>query len=171
MLDGVPGPARLAFDVGQLEFETLSPEHQRHKTSLFQLINILTEEQGLPLRCFGSMTPKRENLAKGFEPDACFYIQNEARVAGMGRFDPAIHPTPDLVVEVDVTHRSIDRRAICAAMDVPEFWRFDGHEIRFFALMADGNYRRVERSPSFTTIAADDLAHFDRRDEQAEDNR
>ena len=100
-----------------------------------------------------------------------FLIQNEARVAGMGRFDPAIHLAPHLVVEVDVTHRSIDRRAICAAMGVPEFWRFDGREIRFFAIMADGNYRRVERSPSFPTIPADNLARFDRRDEQAEDNR
>ena len=100
-----------------------------------------------------------------------FLIQNEARVAGMGRFDPAIHPTPDLVVEVDVTHRSIDRRAICAAMGVPEFWRFDGSDLRFFALTADGTYRRVERSPSFPMIPADDLARFARRDEQAEDNR
>ena len=171
MLDGVPGPTRLTFDAGQLEFETLSPEHQRHKTSLFQLINILTEELDLPLRCFGSMTMKREDLAKGFEPDECFYIQNEGRVAGMDRYDPAIHPAPDLVVEVDVTHRSIDRQAICAAMCVPDFWRFDGRVLRFFALTADGDYRRAERSPTFPTIPADDLARFARRDEQAEDNR
>ena len=129
-----PGPTRYTFDRGRLEMTILPSEHQRFKTSVFQLINILTEELELTLRCFGSMTLKRENLQKGFEPDECFYIQNEFRVAGMNRFDPAIHPAPALVVEVDVTHRSIDHQAICAAMGVPEFWRFDGRTLRFFAL-------------------------------------
>jgi Uma2 family endonuclease len=53
---------------------------------------------------------------------------------GKTDIDLAVDPPPDLVAEIDVTHRSLDREAIYAAMGVPEIWRFDGNRLQSLVL-------------------------------------
>lgn len=45
----------------------------------------------------------------------------------MREFDPAIFQAPDLVVEIDITRRSIKRLPIYALLGVPEIRRVDGY--------------------------------------------
>ena len=45
------------------------------------LVEILAEETGVELCNLGSTTFRREDVAMGFEPDSCFYVQNAAAVA------------------------------------------------------------------------------------------
>src|SRR5205085_2256163 len=90
---------RLTYDRESLEIMTLSPEHEKLKHRMGRLLEILAEEMGLPLEPGGSMTFNQEEAGRGLEPDECFWIQNETRVRGKVRWDPAVDPPPDLVVE------------------------------------------------------------------------
>ncbi len=49
---------------------------------------------------------------------------------GRKRLDMKKDPPPELVVEIDITHRSIPREPIYAALGVPEIWRYDGFRLK-----------------------------------------
>jgi Uma2 family endonuclease len=86
---------------------------------------------------FGSTTFRREDWDRGFEPDSCFYIQSVERISGISKLDLAVHPPPDLVIEVDLSHSSLDRLPIYAAVGVPEVWRYNGQELIIFTLAGE----------------------------------
>jgi len=58
----------------------------------------LGRRAGLESQSLASTNPEAERFEEGAEPDKCYYIQNVVR--GQPDQDP-----PDLVVEVDITHR------------------------------------------------------------------
>lgn len=96
--------AHFAYDQGRLEIMVLSAEHEEDKAVLTLLVNVIAEELGIDVRSFGSATFQREDLDRGFEPDACFYIAHEAQVAGKKKLDLAIDPPPDLIIEINITN-------------------------------------------------------------------
>ena len=65
-------------------------------------------------------------MARGLEPDQCYYIQNEDVVWDKEQIDLNEDPPPDLVVEIDVTSSSIDHLFLYASLGIPEVWRYDG---------------------------------------------
>jgi len=71
--------------------------------------------------------------------------------------DLRIHPPPDLAIEVDVTHSSLDRMSIYATLGVPEVWRLNGPSLTFHVLGPDGRYALVTHSLSFPPVTAADL--------------
>jgi Uma2 family endonuclease len=104
----------------------------------------------------GSTTFKREDLERGFEPDSCFYVQHAEQIAGKKRLDLTVDPPPDLVLEVDITHPSLDKLSIFAAVGVPEVWRYDGERVRMLALVGD-SYVEREQSLAFPTLQSTHL--------------
>ena len=82
----------------------------------------------------GSTTFRREDLKRGFEPDTCFYVQNEDQVRGKDRIDLAVDPPPDLVIEIDITSPSFSKLPIYAQIGVPEVWRYDGERMTILIL-------------------------------------
>src|SRR5437879_9096161 len=78
---------RITYDRGALEIMTLSPEHEQWKHLIGRLIIAITEELGLPLVGYGSMTMKRRKKLRGLEPDECFWIQNESLVRNLKKYD------------------------------------------------------------------------------------
>lgn len=105
---------RFTYDRGELEIMSPSPEHEKLNRRLSQLVMALTEEMEIEAEDFGSTTFRREDLERGFEPDSCFYIQNEERVRGKDRIDLAVDPRPDLVIGIDITSPSINKLPIYA---------------------------------------------------------
>ena len=85
----------------------------------------------------GSTTFNREDLERGFEPDASFYIRNEALIRGKRRIDLNVDPPPDLVIEVDITSPSLDKFPIYARPGVPEVWRYDGERLTIYELRSE----------------------------------
>src|SRR5437763_5879909 len=69
---------RLTYDQGTLEIMSPLPEHERLNRTIALLIEIASEEMSIDIERIGSTTFKREDLARGFEHDSCFYIQHEA---------------------------------------------------------------------------------------------
>ncbi len=69
---------RIAYSDGVLKIRMPLPEHEKAKVLIGDMIKILLEELDIDNECFGSSTFKRQDMAKGIEPDECFYIENFA---------------------------------------------------------------------------------------------
>ncbi|MBA2511375.1 MAG: Uma2 family endonuclease, partial [Rubrobacteraceae bacterium] len=120
----------------------------------------LTEEMGVEAEDLGSTTFRREDLKRGFEPDSCFYIENEGLIYGKDRVDLSVDPPPDLVIEIDITSPSISKLPIYAQMGVPEVWRYDGEHLTMWKLEGS-RYTEITESlalPSLTNAVVSDFA-------------
>lgn len=142
---------RFTYDRGTLEIMSPLPEHERFNRAFQLLLPVLAEELGVELYSLGSTTFNREDLQRGFEPDSCFYVQNMSRVWGKNRIDLHVDPPPDLVVEIDITHPSLDKLPIYAQLGVPEVWRYDGQRLEML-LLELGQYVESPRSKAFPAV-------------------
>ena len=114
-----------------------SVEHEGLARTIAMIVSIVAEELEVDVLDAGSTTFKREDLERGFEPDACFYIQNECRIRGLRRIDLTVDPPPDLVIEVDITSPSLNKLPIYASIGVPEVWRHDGERLTVLRRQGD----------------------------------
>ncbi|MBD2177217.1 Uma2 family endonuclease [Pseudanabaena sp. FACHB-1998] len=160
---------RLTYDQGLLEIRMPSELHESYKKLLGRIVEALTESLGLEICSLGSMTCDREDLARGLEPDQCYYIQNEAEIWGKNKIDLISDPPPDLAIEIDITNSSLNRFAIYAQLGVPEVWRYDGQTITIHQLNGD-RYLLSDRSVAFPIIGTDDLQNFLELKHQVKEN-
>ncbi len=150
---------RLSYDQGRLEIMTLSPRHESLKVLFSHLLSVLTSELKLGFISLGSMTFKLPEAARGTEPDDCFYIRRAALVEDKETIDLEIDPGPDLVVEIDLSHPSMNKLPIYASLGVTEVWIYDGQQMRFY-LLAEEHYEEILTSDLFPFLAPDSLASF-----------
>jgi Uma2 family endonuclease len=160
---------RLTYDRGELEIMSPLLKHDDARF-LGRLVLVMTEELALPLKAGGSTTLRRRLKQRGIEADDCFWIANAHRMTGRRDLDLRRDPPPDLAIEVDVTHTSLDRLSIYAALQVPEVWRLDGDTLKFHILGADGSYTIADRSRAFPQIGPADLLKFLQQARQAGDD-
>jgi hypothetical protein len=79
-------------------------------------------------------------------------------------------PIANLVdAEVDVTHSSLDRLSIYAALSVPEVWRLDGDTLTIHVLGAKSAYTSAAASRSLPLVTPADLLGFLQQARQAGD--
>ncbi|MBC8138932.1 MAG: Uma2 family endonuclease [Fibrella sp.] len=116
---------RFYYDRGKLEIVMPSQTHEEAKSALNSLVERIADEWGWDFRNLGSTTFKNESLTRGFEPDACFYIQRLAEIAGIETLNPETDSAPDLVIEVDITSPSLERLPLYSKFGVREVWRAD----------------------------------------------
>jgi Uma2 family endonuclease len=153
-------PIRISYDNGRLEMMSPLPEHERVKSLIHDLVRLLTLELNVPMKCLGSTTFRREDKAKGLEPDDCYYFKHARRMRGKKRVNlKRGDPAPELVVEVDITRRSVPREPIYAGLGVPEIWRWDGRKLECLTL-ADDTYAVRDTSLAFPTLTPADLTRF-----------
>jgi len=150
---------RLAFDRGVLEIMSPSPEHEKLNRAVALLVEVAGEELDFDIENFGSATFKRDDLLRGFEPDSCFYIQNADKVRDKRKIDLETDPPPDLVIEIDITNRSLNKQGIYAHIGVPEIWRYDGMNLEILLLDA-GKYLRSDASVAFAGLTSESIASF-----------
>jgi Uma2 family endonuclease len=152
-------PIRINYDQGRLEMMSPLPEHEEVKTLIHDLIKALITELNIEIKSLGSTTFRRRDKAKGLEPDQCYYFKDEKKMRGRKRLNLKKDPSPELVVEIDITHRSVDREPIYAALGVPEIWRWDGTKFECLELVSDV-YRPRTKSLAFPFLAPADLTRF-----------
>lgn len=150
---------RFAYDRGVLEIMILSAKHEEPNRALSLLVEVVAEEFGINVRNLGSTTFKREDLEKGFEPDSCFYIRNAGAIKGKDEVDLTVDPPPDLVIEIDITHPSLNKLPIYASMGVPEIWRYDGEKLSILELRG-GSYVGVDESAALPRLTVEVLTRF-----------
>ncbi|MBX9623168.1 MAG: Uma2 family endonuclease [Gemmataceae bacterium] len=154
------GNARLAYDRGELEIMAPSFLHDRDADNLGYFVRIMAEEFGLPHMPGGSVTVQRRALKKGIEPDRCYWIANAPKLAGVRDLDLRVHPPPDLAIEVDVWNSSLNRAGIYAKLGVPELWRLDGDDLRFYQLGMKKRYVEVPASRALPGVTPADILVF-----------
>lgn len=150
---------RFTYDQGDLEIMSPSIPHETASRILSFLVNIICEEREIDVRDLGSTTHKRADLLKGVEPDGCFYIRNVGAITGVNELDLSIQPPPDLVIEVDISHPSIARLPIYAALGVPEIWQFADGQVTFFGLQ-EKNYTVLISSSELPGITSEIITQF-----------
>ncbi len=149
---------RLTYDRGVLEIMSPLRSHERGAYLLGRFVDTLTDELGLAVEAGRSTTFRGRRKARGLEADNSYWIANEAKVRGKDRIDLRVDPPPDLAIEVDVTHSSLNRMAIYAALGVPEVWTLADSQLTFH-LLKDETYAACG-SLSFPGLVASDLMPF-----------
>jgi Uma2 family endonuclease len=150
---------RLTYDRGLLEIRMPLDPHETYKKLLGRLIEALTEELGLEIRSLGSRTCDREDLARGLEPDQCYYIQHEQAVWDKVQIDLSVDPPPDLAIEIDITSSSMNRLSIYADLGIPEVWQYDGRSLKIYHL-ENHQYQLCDFSITFPLLAPADIERF-----------
>jgi Uma2 family endonuclease len=163
-------PMRVTFDEGNLEMMAPLPLHEKWKSRIGRLVEILAEELDIEIETLGSTTFRREDLGKGLEPDECYYVQNVGLIQGKDNLDLAVDPPPDLAVEVEISRRSVPREPIYAALGVPELWRFDGRQLTILRL-DEGAYHETDRSIAFPFLPSSGFESFLLRFEREKQTR
>jgi Uma2 family endonuclease len=148
------------YDRGWLEI-LMSPrlDHDWVKKFLGRMVETISSTLKIRIKSIGSTTVTRRSVRRGLQPDEGYYIANEPAVRFKMTFDSAVDPPPDLVIEVDVTSKSIKRMPVYAALRVPEIWRHDGSQLYFYGLHR-AKYRKLEQSVAFPFLSPDDLMRF-----------
>ncbi len=151
---------RVTYDGDAMEVSVPSQKHEQLAQWLGLFVSRLAEELQIPYEPLGMTTWKKASSARGLEPDQCYYFAHEAIVREKSVIDLEVDPPPDLAIEVDITHSSLDRLAIYAILGVPEVWRHDGRSLVMLGLGPDGRYTPLESSVSLPRLRPSDVEQF-----------
>jgi Uma2 family endonuclease len=150
---------RLAYDRELLEIMVPLPEHEFLKEVIGDLIKDLADELELEYESFGSTTWRRQQRMAGAEPDNCFYIQNVGAIRGRVNIDLNSDPPPDLVLEIDIASKSLDKLPIYAQLGIQEVWRYDKGQLRIYHLTGE-RYVEAPNSIAFSGFPVKDIPSF-----------
>lgn len=78
------------------------PVHGRAANILADIVKVLLDYLEQDYEAFTPLTMDLPEI-RGIEPDYCFYIDNWAAVAGKKSINWGVDPSPDLIIEIDVT--------------------------------------------------------------------
>ena len=150
---------RISYDGKIVKIMTLSTTHEKYVRLIERLIDNVSMRKRIKILSFGSATMKVSRSQRGSEPDCCFYIQNAEAVARKATIDFSRDVPPDVVVEVDIHHDSLDKFSIYSALRVPEFWLYNGKELKIYELETN-DYLEIKQSPALPILTAEILTDF-----------
>jgi Uma2 family endonuclease len=160
---------RMTYYKGTLELMTPLSDHERFSWTIGRLVAVLSEELGLEILGVKSTTWRSEPKAVGKEADESFYIQNEVAVRSKLKIDLTVDPPPDLAIEIDTTHSSIDKMAVYTELKVPEVWRYNNGTISI-NILTDKGYVESETSLAFGSFPVKELPKFMQLDPEKGEN-
>ncbi|MCY4515355.1 MAG: Uma2 family endonuclease [Candidatus Tectomicrobia bacterium] len=150
---------RMAFDQGVLEIVTPNYEHEHVENIVTRVAEALMNARRQDYAPAGSTTFKNQGTERGFEPDASYYVEHAAQVRGLTCIDLEKDPRPDLVIEIAVTHASMDKLPVYASLGVPEVWRHNAGSVQMYRL-AGSSYVEVHDSTVIPGLSAARLTGF-----------
>lgn len=137
--DAGPG-TRITYDRGRMEImPPISMGHERRSSLLTLLFLEYLRVNEIWFEKIATTTLRREVTARGAEPDDAYYLVSDPPPPDADELDLSIHNPPDLVIEIDLSSRSIDKEPLYAAFGVAELWRLDGDELRIRRLNPEKN--------------------------------
>src|ERR1700733_14769167 len=88
---------RVTYDEGRLEIMSPLLKHELYGEWIGRLIELVCLDRSIAVASAGSATFSMRLKRKGLEPDKCFYFGDAGAAQTIeGKFDPAIHPVPEL---------------------------------------------------------------------------
>ncbi len=149
---------RIAYDQGVLEIRMPLQEHEQPKIIISYLVTAWADELELEVMELGAWKLEREDLTRAVEPDTCFYIQNELKVRGIS-ISLSSDPPPDLAIESDHRHSSINKFSLYASLGVPELWRYNKQKLEVYQLI-DRQYQQVQTSLALPMFPITEVAYY-----------
>ncbi len=133
-----------------------SEGHEELNRIVALLVALILREWDIEARDLGSMTHQEAAMEKGFEPDTCFYTDEETNGEIVSR--------PLLAIEMEVTNPALNKLPIYASFGMPEVWRIslrsDGTiGARFYLLQGD-TYSEQETSTILAPLTPSILTTF-----------
>lgn len=122
-----------------------------------------------PLLTTADKFAEDNNLARGVEPDSCFYIQNVDLILGK-KLDIKTAPPPDLALEVDISSSSQRKFGIYLQLQIPEVWRYSERQGLVIYQLQAGEYVECEFSPTFPMVFGTVLKQFLQLADTEDDN-
>lgn len=150
---------RISYDGEIVKIMTLSTIHEKYVRFIERMIDNVSMRKRIKILSFGSATMKASRQHRGSEPDCCFYVQNAAVVARKATIDFSRDVPPDIVVEVDIHHDSLDKFSIYSALRIPEFWLYDSKKLKIYRL-EDESYIENEKSIALPILSSEILTDF-----------
>jgi len=160
---------KTSFNRGILKIMVLGFRHDNESRFLHNLITTASLALRIKTIPAGSMSLISNRVRKGADPDESYYIQNYDRASFKRElYDDETDTPPDLVIEIDETHKSDDKFEIYAAFGIKEFWLYDARVLRMFELSETGEYLLIEKSIALPILTTAILTEFLNRS-QSED--
>jgi len=150
---------RIAYNNGTLEIMSPLLEHEYYKENISIAILDLAEVLEKDYESLGSTTWRKQAKMTGVEPDNCFYFQNEPKMRGKLNYDLNIDPPPDLVLEIDLSSKSLNRFPIYLSLGVPELWCYDQGKLKIYLLIND-QYKESQNSLVFPNIPVQEIPNI-----------
>lgn len=147
-LRGESAVPRVAYLDGTMELMSPSPDHERIKFYLGQLIVAYALERDVDLSGYGSWTLREAPKTAGLEPDECFIIGADQSAQ-----------RPDLAIEVIWTSGGLAKLEIYQRLGVPEVWFWQDGAIMVYVLDGDA-YRESPSSLALPGIDLPELVTF-----------
>ena len=117
-----------------------SKQHEQISYLMGRMVDEWTESQNREIHGGRSTTFRRSDLARGLEPDNCYWIANEPLVRERDEVDLSVDPPPDLALDVDVTSSWIPKLPIYQSLGVPEVWRWQNESLEIVVLGSEQTY-------------------------------
>ena len=150
---------RMTYCDGVLEMMSPKRKHENLGCLMGRMIEAYSEIKGIEILSVASVTVKRSDLKKAYEADESYYVTNIDRVLAKEELDFEVDPTPDLVIEVELTSSAIDKLELFAAMQVREVWRHDGTSVQFYRLSGN-RYEFIPESAELPGLSSDRINRF-----------
>lgn len=151
---------KLTYKEGSL---TIMPTSELHEIVAGILHNFIALA-GMALRkeivSTGSATLRSKRRSLGVEPDLSYFVSKADIHQTKATVEDELGLAPDIVVEIDVHHRSDQKVDIYAEFGVSELWRYDGERLVIFRLQPDGSYLPIAESVEIPVLNADVLTTF-----------
>lgn len=136
-------------------------KHENLSRFIEKLITIIGLVTNRNIVSAGSMSLASNKIRKGADPDESYYIQNAHLASFKSKlFDDETDTPPDLVVEIDQSHKSDDKFEIYAAFGIKEFWLYDAEVLRILILSETGEYLNSDKSLALPILTAEILTEF-----------
>ena len=129
------------------------PKHGREAHIIANIIMVLLDNLGQKYEAFTPITMDLPEIS-GIEPDYSFYINNWQRVVRKDRIDWSNEPSPDLVLEIDVT--SYTNVNGYFPYQVPEVWIYKKNQLLIYNLDTD-SYKLVSNSRYFPNLNIEEI--------------
>ena len=139
---------RIKYRPGEILLMSPLPQHGRQANIIAMVVTALLDHLGREYEAFTPITMELPEIS-GIEPDYCFYIDNWADVAGKDRINWGIEPSPDLVIEIDVTSYTDINDYL--PYRVPEVWLYKKNQLKIYQLQSD-RYTLVTSSRYFPNM-------------------
>lgn len=166
---GETKPVHVTFNRGIL---TIMPPTELHEV-LTGLLHDFIRMTSLLMRtnviATGGATMRSRTRLIGVEPDLSYFVERAGRHRVKDYVENELKLPPDIVVEIDIHHRSDDKFDIYAALGVSEFWQYDGRLLKMYKLGSNTTYEQIDRSVQLPVLTSEVLTEFLNRGQEEED--